>query len=101
MTASLRRALTAPATIATYLLLVVPLAVGWIKTSLLSPLALPGYLIYVLGTAIGNALSPRFDFWVYWIPFLGGCYGVAVAVGYGYELLRDRTRADATGERRH
>ncbi|WP_306059406.1 hypothetical protein [Natronococcus wangiae] len=90
MTVSLRRALTAPATIATYLLLVVPLALGWLKTSLLSPLALPGYLIYVIGTAIGNVFASRLAFWVYWIPFFAGCYGVAVVVGYGYELLRER-----------
>lgn len=99
MTVSLRRALTAPATIATYLLLVVPLALGWFKTSLLSPLALPGYLIYVIGTAIGNLFAPRLDFWVYWAPFLVGCYGVAVTVGYLYELLRGRFLA--TGTDRH
>ena len=97
MSGAFRRALTAPATIATYLVLVVPLALGWFKTSLLSPLALPGYLIYVVGTAIGNLFAPRLDFWVYWGPFLVGCYGVAVVVGCGYEFLRERvlTASDA------
>jgi hypothetical protein len=96
MTPSIRRVLTAPATIATYLLLVVPLALGWFKASLLSPLALPGYLIYVIGTAIGNAIAPRLDFWVYWAPFLVGCYGVAVVVGYLYELAYEQLSTDAT-----
>lgn len=90
MTPSLRRVLTAPATIATYLLLVVPLALGWLRTSLLSPLALPGYLIYTIGSAIGNLIAPRLDLWVYWIPFLAGCYGIAVTTGYVYESLIDR-----------
>lgn len=84
---SLRRVLVAPATIATYLLLVVPLALGWLKTSLLSPLALPGYLLYTIGSAIGNLVAPRFELWAYWIPFLTGCYAVSVAVGYAYERL--------------
>lgn len=90
MTGLLRRTLTAPATIATYLLLVVPLAAGWVNTSLLSPLAFPGYLIYVIGTAIGNALLPWLDFRLYWIPFLIGCYGIAVTIGCAFELLRTR-----------
>lgn len=98
MTAALRRALTAPVTIATYLLLVAPLAIGWLKTSLLSPLALPGYLLFAIGTAIGNAVFPWLDFRVYWVPFLVGCYGVAAAVGYGYELLRDRAPTESDDE---
>ncbi|MDG5819351.1 hypothetical protein [Natronococcus sp. A-GB7] len=90
MAPSLRRVLTAPATIATFLLLVVPLALGWFRTSLLSPLALPGYLIYMVGSAIGNLVAPRFELWVYWIPFLAGSYGIAVTIGYAVELLVDR-----------
>jgi hypothetical protein len=90
MAPSLRRVLTAPATIATFLLLVVPLALGWLRTSLLSPLALPGYLIYTVGSAIGNLVAPRLELWVYWIPFLAGCYGIAVTFGYAVELLADR-----------
>lgn len=89
MTTALRRSLTAPVTVATYLLLVVPLAIGWFETSLLSPLALPGYLIFVIGSAIGNAIFPWIDFRTYWVPFLVGCYGIAVTIGHGYELLRD------------
>lgn len=87
---SLRRVLVGPETVATYIFLVVPLAAGWLRTAWMTPLALPGYLIYVLGTAIGNALSPRFELWAYWFPFTVGCYAVSVAVGYCYELLRIR-----------
>ncbi|ELY55292.1 hypothetical protein C491_16292 [Natronococcus amylolyticus DSM 10524] len=90
MAPSLRRVLTAPVTVATFLLLVVPLALGWLRTSLLSPLALPGYLIYTIGSAIGNLVAPRLDLWVYWIPFLAGCYGIAVTIGYVFEFLADR-----------
>ncbi|MFC4988829.1 hypothetical protein [Saliphagus infecundisoli] len=89
-TVSLRRVLAGPATLATYAVLVVPLAAGWLRTAWMTPLALPGYLIYVVGTAIGNALSARFEFWAYWVPFTVGCYAVSVAVGYCYELLRIR-----------
>lgn len=92
---SLRRVLVAPATIATFLLLTVPLALGWLRTSLLSPLALPGYLIYTIGSAIGNLVAPRFEFWTYWIPFLAGCYAVSVTVGYAYELVLAQLSDDA------
>ncbi|USZ72824.1 hypothetical protein [Natronosalvus halobius] len=87
MTPTPRRILTAPVTIGTFLLLVVPFGLGWLKTALFSPLALPGYIIYTIGTAIGHKLAPRFEFWVYWIPFVFGCYGIAVAVGTAYEWV--------------
>lgn len=85
-----RRIVTSPATLATFALLVVPFALGWLETRLFSPLALPGYVIYAVGTAIGNALAPRFEFWIYWIPFLVGCSAIAVVVGFGYEWYRVR-----------
>ncbi|QLG48105.1 hypothetical protein [Natrinema halophilum] len=88
MNESIRRALASPITIATYGVLVVPLAIGWFETALLTPLALPGYLIYVLGTAIGNAISPGLKLKFYWIPFLVGCYAIAVVVGTIYDVLR-------------
>jgi len=67
-----------------------PFGLGWLETRLFSPLALPGYLIFTIGTAIGNAISPRLDFWVYWVPFLGGTAGIAVVAGFGYEWWCDR-----------
>ncbi|ELY57443.1 hypothetical protein [Natronolimnohabitans innermongolicus] len=88
---SLRRAATGPATAATFALLVVPFALGWYDAALFSPLALPGYLLFGIGTAIGNAVAPRFEFWLYWAPFLAGSYGVSVIVGYGYERWIART----------
>ncbi|WP_126661029.1 hypothetical protein [Haloterrigena salifodinae] len=91
--ASLRRAVASPATLVSFATLVVPFALGWLETRFFSPLALPGYLLYSVGTAIGNALAPRFEFWIYWVPFLGASYSIAVAVGYGYERLRDRATA--------
>ncbi|SIR89367.1 hypothetical protein [Natronorubrum thiooxidans] len=97
MTGVFRRAVSSPATVATYLALVVPFALGSLSTALYSPLALPGYVIYAVGTAIGNAIAPRFDFWVYWVPFLGGCYAIAVAIGAGYEWWREQRAASNGG----
>ena len=86
----LRRIAASPVTVGTYALLVVPFALGWYDASLFSPLALPGYLLFSIGTGIGNAVAPRFELWLYWVPFLVGCYGVAAVVGYGSERLADR-----------
>ncbi|ELY42596.1 hypothetical protein [Natronorubrum sulfidifaciens] len=97
MTGLLRRAVSSPATVVTSLVLVVPFALGWLSTALYSPLALPGYLVYTIGTAVGNAIAPRFEFWLYWVPFLGGCYAIAVAVGVGYEWWRKRRAASSGG----
>ncbi|AGB38597.1 hypothetical protein [Natronococcus occultus] len=92
--APFRRVLVAPVTIATFLVLTVPLALGWLRTSLLSPLALPGYLIYTIGSAIGNLIAPRFELWAYWIPFVAGCCVVSVTVGYAAELVRAQLSDD-------
>lgn len=97
MRAPIRRVLAGPATLATYALLVVPFALGAFKTALMTPLALPGYLIFVIGTAIGNVLAQRFAFWLYWVPFLVGCYAIALVVGYGYEWWR-AAKTTATSE---
>lgn len=88
MSVTLRRVLAGPVTVASFALLVVPLAVGWLKTAWMTPLALPGYLVFVIGTAIGNAITARFEFWTYWLPFTVGCYAISVVVGYADELLR-------------
>lgn len=84
----LRRLLWGPVTLVTYALLVIPFVAGVLETSWMTPLALPGYLIYVVGTAIGNAISPGLSLWVYWVPFFVGCYGVAIGVGYGSFVAR-------------
>lgn len=89
-TDELRRVAASPATVATYALLVVPFALGWYDSALFSPLALPGYLLFTIGTGIGNIVAPRFEFWLYWVPFLVGCYALAAVVGFGYEWLADR-----------
>ena len=91
-----RRVATSPATLATFTLLVVPFGLGWLETRLFSPLALPGYLLYGVGTAIGNAVAPRFDLWVYWVPFLGGSGAIAVFVGFVFEWWRERRATDST-----
>ncbi|WP_254530668.1 hypothetical protein [Natrinema gelatinilyticum] len=99
MMAAIRRALSSPVTLVTYGLLVVPLAIGRFESSLRTPLALPGYVLYVLGTAFGNAIAPGVKLKYYWIPFLIGCYGIAAVVGFGYELWRNRTQKKSTDPR--
>ncbi|MFP8956405.1 hypothetical protein ACLI4Y_06730 [Natrialbaceae archaeon A-CW3] len=90
MTPSTRRILAGPATVVTFVLLVVPFGLGWLKTALFTPLALPGYLIYAVGSAVGNAIAPRFELWVYWVPFVAACYAISVAVGVSYEWVREQ-----------
>ncbi|AHG00596.1 hypothetical protein HALLA_19165 [Halostagnicola larsenii XH-48] len=85
---SLRQVLTSPVTLLTYALFVVPFALGWLRSSWMSPLALPGYLVFVIGSAVGNAIAPRYEFWTYWMPFLVGCFGLSSVVGYVYERWR-------------
>ncbi|WP_121744714.1 hypothetical protein [Natronorubrum halophilum] len=93
---SIGRVVTSPATIGTFVLLVVPFALGWLKSALFSPLALPSYVLYGIGTAIGDAIAPRFDFWLYWIPFLASCVGISVTIGFGYEWWRERADDDSS-----
>lgn len=86
----LRRALAGPSVVATFLLLVVPLAVGALDTRLMTPLALPGYLILTLGSAVGNLLFSNFALWVYWAPFLVVSYVLSVSVGSLYRTVVGR-----------
>lgn len=83
-----RRVFAGPPVLTTFALLVVPLAAGAIDTTLMTPLALPGYLILTIGSAVGNLLFPNFALWVYWAPFLGACYVLSLLVGAGYRRLR-------------
>lgn len=86
----LRRLLAGPAVLVTFALLVVPLAVGVLDTRLLTPLALPGYLVLTVGSSVGSWLFPALALWVFWVPFLGACYGLSVLVGAGYRSVRRR-----------
>lgn len=88
--AALRRALAGPAVLTVFALLVVPLAAGRLHGALFTPLALPGYLLMTAGSAVGNALFSNLALWVFWVPFVLGCYVLAVAVGAGYRALRRR-----------
>lgn len=73
-----------------FALLVVPVAVGAVETSLMTPLALPGYLLLTVGSWYGSHLFPNFALWVFWIPFVAGSYGVAVVTAGCYRALRRR-----------
>lgn len=85
---NLRRLLVGTEVIVIFVLLVGPLAVGAIDTDLMTPLALPGYLVLMLGSSIGNTLFPNFALWVYWAPFLMVSYIVSVLIASLYRALR-------------
>lgn len=74
-----------------FALLVVPVAVGAFETSLMTPLALPGYLLLTVGSWYGSHLLPNFALWLFWVPFVAGSYGVAVVTAAGYRTIRRRT----------
>lgn len=88
----LRKLVLAPIVWVSFALLVFPLALSDIDSRLFSPLAVPGYVLFVLMTIVGNVL-PRvrnFGFRVYWVPFVVVCYWISVAVGAGYYAVRRR-----------
>lgn len=85
---SLRRVLAGRAVLATFVLLVGPVALGAFDTTLMTPLALPGYLLLTAGSAVGNRLFPWLALWTYWVAFLVGSDGVAVLVGAGHRAVR-------------
>jgi hypothetical protein len=84
----LRTVFAGRAVLATFLLLVVPLAAGAVDTTLMTPLALPGYLVLTVGSMVGNWLFPAYDLWVYWAPFALASYALAVVAGVGYRAIR-------------
>jgi hypothetical protein len=83
-----RRLLAGPSVLVTFALLVVPLVVGTLKTALMTPLALPGYLVLTIGSAVGNLLFPQLALWLYWVPFALASYAISVVVGIGYRSVR-------------
>ncbi|WP_227355002.1 hypothetical protein [Haladaptatus salinisoli] len=85
---NLREVLAGRAVWGSYLALVVPLALGALDNRLMTPLALPGYVVFTLGSAVGSRLFPTLELWVFWAPFLAGSYAVSVALAAGYRALR-------------
>jgi hypothetical protein len=71
-----------------YLALVGPLVLGALDNRLMTPLALPGYLVFTLGSAVGSRLFPTLELWVFWVPFLVGSYVVSVVLATGYRVLQ-------------
>ncbi|KYH23909.1 hypothetical protein HAPAU_39880 [Halalkalicoccus paucihalophilus] len=86
---TLRKIIIAPAVWVSFALLVFPLALSDIDSRLFSPLALPGYVLFVCMTVIGDILPKvrNFGFRLYWVPFIVVCYGVSLALGAGYYAL--------------
>lgn len=89
---SLRKLVIAPVVWVSFALLVLPLALSNIDSRLFSPLALPGYVLFVCMTVIGNVFPKvrNFGFRLYWVPFIVVCYGVSLALGTGYYAVRRR-----------
>lgn len=87
-TGLLRRLFAGPVVLATFGLLVVPLAAGSLDGRLMTPLAYPGYLVMMIGSSIGSYLFPNFALWVFWAPFVGGSYAISVVVGVLYRAVR-------------
>ncbi len=88
----LRKLVLAPIVWVSFALLVFPLAISKIDSRLFSPLAVPGYVLFVLMTIVGDVL-PRvrnFGFRLYWAPFIVVCYGISLVVGAGYYTVRRR-----------
>ncbi|MFC6991996.1 hypothetical protein ACFQH3_09675 [Haladaptatus sp. GCM10025707] len=80
----LKRVFAGPVVLAVFFFLVVPLALGAWNTEWMTPLALPGYLILTIGSALGKALFPTFEFYVFWAPFVLASYAISVGVGFVY-----------------
>lgn len=91
--AAVRRALAGWDVLVLFALLVGPLAVGRLDGDLMSPLALPGYLLLTVGSAIGNRLFPQYGLWLYWFPFVAGSYAVSVVVAATLRPLWNRARS--------
>lgn len=79
-----------PSVWVSFALLVFPLALSNIDSRLFSPLALPGYVLFVLMTTVGNVLPKvrNFGFRLYWVPFIIVCYGISLTIGAGYNAVR-------------
>lgn len=88
--ATVRRALAGWDVLLLFALLVGPLAIGRLDGDLMTPLALPGYLLLTLGSALGSRLAPQYAVWLYWIPFVVGSYAVSVVLAATVRPLWDR-----------
>lgn len=89
---SLKELVIAPVVWVCFALLAFPLALSTIDSRLFSPLALPGYVLFVCMTVVGDTLPKvrNFGFRLYWFPFLVVCYGISLVIGTGYCAVRRR-----------
>lgn len=70
--------------------LTVPFVAGILDTRLMSPLAAPGYVLFVGLSIVGERIVPQYAFWLYWGPFLGCCYVLSVV----FAAVARRVRSD-------
>lgn len=90
---TLRRLLVGTDVLVVTLALVLPVAVAAVETRLATPLALPGYLLLTLGSAVGSHLFPAYALWLFWVPFVLGSYALAVCSTLVWRSVRDRVGA--------
>jgi len=86
----LRRALFGRDVLVITSVLVLPVVLGAAETSLVTPLGIPGYLLLTLGSAFGSHLFPSYALWLYWLPFVGGSYGLAICLAGARRLAAAR-----------
>lgn len=84
-------AVAGPGVVIVFAALTVPLVAGTVDARLHTPLALPGYTLFVALTVVGERIVPQYAFRLYWGPFLLCCYALAIVVaGIGRGCRRDR-----------
>lgn len=72
--------LAEPGVVSVFAALTVPLVVGTLDARLHTPLAVPGYTLFVAVTVVGERIVPQYAFRLYWIPFVLCCYAIAIVV---------------------
>jgi hypothetical protein len=92
--------LAGPAVWISFALLVFPLATSVVDGRLWTPIAFPGYTIFVLITVIGDVLPVvrNFGFRLYWVPFVSICYGISVVIATGYYTIRKQYATSSSPE---
>ncbi len=85
---SLRRIVAGRAVIGAFVVLVGPFLLGVYDNTLMTPLALPGYVVLSIGSSIGNTIFPNLALWVFWVPFFGVFYLIAIGIGGLYRTVR-------------
>ncbi len=69
--------------------LTLPFVAATVDVRLTTPLAGPGYVLFVGLTIVGERIVPQYKLVVYWVPFLVSCYLLSVVVAGIVRAMRD------------